>query len=68
MSISRFDNDFERTVYGKVKDMSINEFSTWLYAFYNKAWADGANHEDDEDWVRDVYPRSIELFPWDEEE
>ena len=68
MALDRFDNDFEHTVYGKVKEMTIDEFADFLFNFYNKAWCDGSRGEDDETWVRCVYPYSIALFPWAEDE
>ena len=66
MALDRFDNDFEYTVYGKVKSMTIDEFAEFLFCFYNKAWSDGDKGEDDERWVLGEYPYSIDLFPWEE--
>lgn len=66
MALDRFDNDFEHTVYGKVKSMTVDEFATFLFDFYNKAYRDGSRGEDDDDWVYSVYPYQIDLFPWEE--
>lgn len=67
MSLERFDNDFEHTVYGKVKSMTIDEFADFLFSFYNKAWSDGNKVEDNEAWVYSVYPYQIDLLPWEDE-
>lgn len=68
MALDRFDNDFEHTVYGKVKNMTIDEFAEFLFCFYDKAWHDGRNSEDDEVWVKRVYPYCVNLFPWEDDE
>ena len=68
MALDRFRHDFERTVYGKVKSMTIQEFSDFLFAFYNRAWNDGYNCTNDETWIRCEYPYGTSLFPWEESE
>ena len=68
MALDRLDNDFEHTVYGKVKDMNVKEFADFLFCFYNKAWSDGRNGLDDETWVHAIYPYQINLFPWEDSE
>lgn len=55
------------TVYEYIRQASKEQFQDFCFQLYNKGWSDGANNEDDENWIFKCLP-DISIEKWKEVE